>query len=172
MGGGGLLGGIWRGFRDLAALGFIQEPPRMVGVQAAGCAPLVQAIDEGTPFLETLEYPWPNPKTIAGGIADDIIFDGHTALPAIRETNGMAVAVEDDETIAGMRRLASREGILCELTAAVVPAALAKVGKAAPGESVCAVITGSGIKELPWLTENAPEPHRIPPSLDALEGVL
>ena len=114
----------------------------------------------------------PNPKTVAGGIADDILFDGHTVLPAVRKTDGMAVAVDDPEIIAAMHRLAAEEGVLCELTAAVVPAALEAVGKAAPGASVCALITGSGIKELPWLAENAPEPHRIPPSLDALEAVL
>lgn len=172
VGGGGLLGGVWRGFLDLMRMGLVEKPPRLAGVQAAGCAPLKKAVDEGTPFLETLEHPWPNPKTVAGGIADDILFDGHTVLPAVRKTDGMAVAVDDPEIIAAMHRLAAEEGVLCELTAAVVPAALEAVGKAAPGASVCALITGSGIKELPWLAENAPEPHRIPPSLDALEAVL
>ncbi len=172
VGGGGLLGGVWRGFLDLMRLGLVEKPPRMVGVQASGCAPLKMAIDKDMPFLKTLEHPWPDPKTIAGGIADDILFDGHTVLPAIRSTAGMAVAVDDPDIADAMRRLASRESVLCELTAAVVPAALGAVAEAAPGASVCALITGSGIKELPWLTANAPEPARIACSLEALEDAL
>src|SRR5690606_4245642 len=79
VGGGGLLGGIWRGTLDLFRLGLLNTVPKFAGVQASGCAPLVKAINDGSSFLESLESPWPNPYTIAGGIADDILFDGHTA---------------------------------------------------------------------------------------------
>lgn len=172
VGGGGLLGGIWRGFLDLQRLGLIDRIPRLAGVQASGCAPMVKAIEEGASFLDTLKNPWPNPKTIAGGIADDIIFDGHTVLPAIRRTQGAAIAVDDAATLAGLKTLAQQEGLLCEPTSAVAVAALNKLPAAGRDTRVCCVITGSGAKDFQAAQADAPQPLRIEPSLEALERVL
>lgn len=160
VGGGGLLGGVWRGFLDLQRLGLIQQGPRMVGVQAAGCAPLVDAVRDNTPFLDTLQAPWPNPRTIAGGIADDILFDGHTALQAIRQSGGLAVAVTDNEIIEAELRLARSEGLLAEPSSAVTIAALAKLP---PAARVCCLVTGTGIKDLDVLGDAV----EIPPATDA-----
>jgi threonine synthase len=171
VGGGGLLGGIWRGFLDLQAMGLIERLPRLAGVQAAGCAPLKTALDQNLSFLETLEHPWPDPKTIAGGIADDILFDGHTVLPALRTTHGMAIAVDDTEIAEGLRRLARDEGMLCELTSAVVIAALAHL-PADPALRVCGVVTGHGIKDLSYLAQQTGPPPLIPADLGALEALL
>jgi threonine synthase len=148
VGGGGLLGGVWRGLLDLQRLGLIDTLPRLVGVQATGCAPLKRALDGGESFLQSLQTPWPDPDTIAGGIADDILFDGHTVLPALRTTNGLVLAVTDPAIEAGVHTLARTEGILCEITCAVVVAALEQLAPHAQGERVCALITGSGIKDL------------------------
>ena len=172
VGGGGLLGGIWRGFLDLHRLGLIERIPRLAGVQASGCAPLKKAIDNGTRYLDTLKDPWPNPKTIAGGIADDILFDGHTALPAIRTTNGAAIAVSDDEIVQAQRLLATCEGLWCEPTAAVVVAALRYLPDMGSNTRVCCILTGSGMKDLASIQEQLPPTPLIPPSLDALERVL
>lgn len=169
VGGGGLFGGVWRGLLDLQRMGCIKRLPRLVGVQAAGCAPLKQAIDDNLNFLETLQHPWPDPKTVAGGIADDILFDGHTALPALRETGGLVITVTDEEIQAALKRLATTEGVLCELTSAVVPAALEHLRPHAHGQRVGAVITGHGIKELPWLTKQAVPPPSIEPTLEAVQ---
>jgi threonine synthase len=147
VGGGGLLGGVWRGVLDLQRLGLIERLPRIVGVQAAGCAPLKRAIDGGESFLESLKQPWPNPKTIAGGIADDILFDGHTALPAIRTTNGLALAVEDRAIEEGIALLARNEGLYCEASSGVVVAALEELTRHAAGQRVCLVVTGHGMKD-------------------------
>ena len=168
VGGGGLLGGIWRGFLDLERLGMIERSPRLVGVQASGCPPFVKAIEEGTPFLETLKHPWPDPKTIAGGIADDIIFDGHTALPAVRTTGGAAIAVDDAEIIEGELALAAGEGVLCEPTCAVVIAALKHLRDTDRDARVCCIVTGNGIKDLAAIAPHVPPPATIEPSLDAL----
>jgi threonine synthase len=168
VGGGGLLGGIWRGFLDLQRLGLIESIPRLVGVQASGCAPLTKAVRENTPFLETLKEPWPNPQTIAGGIADDVLFDGHTVLPAIRTTKGKAVDVGEDAIVQGQGLLATAEGLLCEPTCAVVIAALKSLPEAR-GARVCAILTGSGMKDLEGLRDRVPPPTRIAPSIDALE---
>jgi threonine synthase len=172
VGGGGLLGGIWRGLLDLRRLGLIKDLPRLCGVQASGCAPLKQAVDYGTAYLDTLRHPWPNPQTIAGGIADDILFDGHTVLPAIRTTGGCVVAVEDDALVAGIHRLARTEGLLCELTTGVVMPALEELARANQGARVCAVLTGSGLKDVNYFARALPEAPLIAPSIAALEGVL
>lgn len=172
VGGGGLLGSLWRGFLDLRRIGLIDEIPRLAGVQAAGCAPLKKAMDNDTSYLDTLNDPWPNPKTIAGGIADDILFDGHTALPAIRTTEGVAVAVDDAEILAAQRRLAETEGLLCEPTAAVVIAALPYIAEAAAGTRVCCILTGNGAKDIETLQGQAPAAHTIAPDLDALAALI
>lgn len=172
VGGGGLLGGIWRGFLDLQRLRLIDRIPRLAGIQASGCAPLTKAIRNHTPFLETLKDPWPDPKTVAGGIADDILFDGHTVLPAIRSTDGVAIDVDDEEILEGQRLLATREGLLCEPTCAVVIAALKHLPDVNERTRVCAILTGNGIKDLEGLRHRVPAPARIEPSLDALQAVV
>lgn len=172
VGGGGLLGGIWRGLMDLQRLGLIAELPRLVGVQAAGCAPLVDAIADGTPFLETLKNPWPNPHSVAGGIADDIIFDGHTVLPAIRRTNGKAIAVTDDEILDAEVLLASKEGLLVEPSCSVVVAALKHLKADIGGDTVCCILTGTGIKELGVLHGRVAEPTRIDATLGAVQAAV
>ncbi len=169
VGGGGLLGGIWRGFLDLQRAGAIDRIPRLAGVQASGCAPLKKAIDENARYLDTLKEPWPNPHTIAGGIADDILFDGHTVLPAIRTTNGTAINVTDDEILEGQETLATSEGLLCEPTSAVAIAALRYIKKDA---SVCCLVTGNGIKDLHALASRVPVPQTIAPTLDALRKAV
>jgi threonine synthase len=172
VGGGGLLGGIWRGFLDLQRLGLIEKPPRIAGVQATGCAPLKKAIDEGQSFLETLDDPWPDPHSVAGGIADDILFDGHTALPAVRTTDGAAIAVTDEEIIAGELALASAEGILGEPCASTTIAALKHLPDAGPETTVCCVLTGTGIKDLDVLADAVPPAPTVEPTLEALERIM
>jgi len=172
VGGGGLLGGLWRGFLDLERLGAIDRIPRLAGVQAAGCAPLKKALDEGLSFQESLNDPWPDPKTIAGGIADDILFDGHTVLPAIRETGGAAIAVDDEAIVEALHLLAKTEGLVCELTSAVVVAALPHIPDATPTSRICCILTGNGIKDLGYLAERAAKPPKIGASLEALEEVM
>ena len=169
VGGGGLLGGLWRGFLDLQRMHLIDQPPRLAGVQAAGCAPLKKAIEEDTAFLETLKHPWDDPHTIAGGIADDILFDGHTALPAIRQTAGAAIAVDDAAILDGLHCLAQTEGLLCEITSAAAIAALKHLPDTNRHTRVCCLVTGNGIKDVAYLARTAPETPLIQPSLVALK---
>ncbi len=173
VGGGGLIGGVWRGLLDLKRMGFIKKLPRLAGVQAAGCAPLKQAMEMRWDFQESLCHPWENPDTVAGGIADDILFDGHTALPALRETNGVAIAVDDDAIKNGVGALAGAEGLLCELTSAVVVAALQGNAALFEGATVCCILTGNGMKDLAGkqIVETDAPPH-IPADMGALENLL
>lgn len=172
VGGGGLLGGIWRGLLDMQGLGVLDRLPRLAGIQAAGCAPLQKAIKNGTSFLDSLKDPWPNPKTIAGGIADDILFDGHTALPAIRTTDGAAIAVDDSEIVAAEISLAQFEGILSDPCSACSIAALPHLPDANENTRVCCIITGTGIKDLAVLDGHLARPLDIEPTLEAVHAAL
>lgn len=173
VGGGGLLGGIWRGLLDLQRLGLITRMPRLCGVQPEGCAVLKRAITRRETFLESIRNPWPSPKTIAGGLADDILFDGHTALPAIRETQGCAITVTDGEMEQAVASLAQWEGLGCELCSAVTVAALPELrhGESALGE-VCCVLTGTALKDMPRLSERLSLDPPVPPSLSAVATLL
>lgn len=172
VGGGGLVGGIWRGLLDLRAMGLITRLPRLAGVQATGCAPLVEAVNHGWTFSEHLDHPWPAPDTIAGAIADDILFDGHTVLPAIRETKGAALAVSDAAMIEAQHQLAQSEGLLCEIACATTIAALRQLPAVDKDTRVCCIVSGSGLKDLARLAESAAVVPRIPASLPALDAVL
>ncbi|MBX3175723.1 MAG: pyridoxal-phosphate dependent enzyme [Candidatus Hydrogenedentes bacterium] len=171
VGGGGLLGGIWRGLLDLRAMGLVRELPRLAGVQAAGCQPLVQAIDAGWDFNTHLAHPWPHPDTIAGAIADDILFDGHTALPAIRETGGAAIAVTDAAMGAAQTQLAQTEGLFCEIASASAIAAPGALPGLDKNTRVCCIVSGSGLKELGGLAASADDVPRIPATPEALASV-
>ena len=175
VGGGGLLGGLYRGFSDLAALGLIERSPGLVGVQAEGCAPLFRAISEGLDADRIMAEPWENPKTVAGGIADDILFDAHRALPAVRESGGEAIAVSDTEIMDAVSLLASREGIFAEPSGAVSLAGFMRLiaeGDKEKYNDACCLITGSGLKDMDAARRiSAPVIHVKPTSKDILDKV-
>lgn len=172
VGGGGLLGGIWRGLLDLKALGLISNVPRLAGAQATGCAPLQESMENDWSFAEHLEHPWAHPDTIAGAIADDILFDGHTVLPALRQTWGAAIAVTDDEMIAAQGLLARTEGLLCEIATASAIAALKRLPLMDKDTTVCCIVSGSGLKDLGRLAETAAPVPKIPATLEGLRRVV
>jgi threonine synthase len=173
VGGGGAIGSIWRGFRNLLSLGLVDRLPRMVGVQAEGCAPFMQAVTEGWTPQEALARRWPKIATVAGAIADDVIFDAHVALPAVRESDGAAVAVSDDETLAMQTALATDEGIFVEPAAATTLAAvkmLAAEGRLRREDRVMCLLTGSGLKDLGAARPLVRRLESIPPDRDAVAG--
>ena len=150
VGGGGNIGSLWRGFTDLRALGLVSRLPRMVGVQAAGCAPFVDAIRQDRTAQEALVLRWSEVNTVAGAIADDVVFDAHIALPAVRESGGTAVAVADSETLAMEGALAKTEGLFVEPAAATTLAALQRLvreGVVHSTDRVVCLITGTGLKD-------------------------
>jgi threonine synthase len=123
----------------------------MAGVQAEGCAPFVQAIDKGWTPKEALSRRWPTIDTIAGAIADDVVFDAHVALPAVRESGGAAIAVPDQATLEMQRALAADEGLFVEPAAATAIAALKVLvadGRIRKTDRVACLLTGSGLKDL------------------------
>jgi threonine synthase len=148
-GGGVGMIGMWKGFAELAALGLVgAKRPRMVTVQAAGCAPVVRAFEKGA---ESSEF-WENAATIASGLRVPKALGDFLILQAIRESGGTAVAASDEEIMAEARALAADEGIFAAPEGAAALCAvrkLAKQGWIKPDEVVVAYNTGSGYKYLP-----------------------
>jgi threonine synthase len=145
-GGGVGLIGIHKALGEMRALGWIgAELPRLVAVQAEGCAPIVEAFasgaDESTPF--------PDAHTVAFGITVPKALGDFLVLRAVRETEGTAVAVSDDALLGEQRRLAADEGtFICPEGAACMAAAaqLRESGFIAAGDSVVVLNTGAGLK--------------------------
>jgi len=108
-GGGTGLIGMWKGFDELEAIGFIgSRRPRMVAVQASGCAPIVRAFEAG----ETHAARWENAHTIAMGIRVPAAIGDFLILAAVRESGGYAIAVDDDAIVASLNDVARHEGFL------------------------------------------------------------
>jgi threonine synthase len=145
-GGGVGLVGIAKGLRELAQLGWIGPAlPRLVAVQAAGCAPVVRAFERQARETE----PWPEARTEAFGLTVPDPLGGFLVLEAIRATSGTAVAVTDEELLACQRQAAQTEGTWVCLEGAACFAAVAQLraaGWLADTDEVVVVNTGAGLK--------------------------
>ncbi len=93
-------------------------------------------------------------------------------LPALRDTDGVALDVTDQAIREAALALAREEGLMAEPTAAAAFAALSRLAAMFPGSRVCCLLTGHGLKDLPFFAEHAAAPICIPPEFDALEGAL
>jgi threonine synthase len=170
VGGGGLIGAMWRGFEELKSLGTCRKVPALVGIQSSECTPLVNAIEKGLTPAEVIANPVSVGDTIAGAIADDVLFDAYTALPAIRQTGGLALSVTDEEMLAAERLLARTTGIFAEPASASTIAALKRLresGAIGKTDSVCCIITGSGFKDMNSARKLVGAPVDIEPSEEA-----
>ena len=145
-GGGTGLIGMWKAFNELEAIGWIGSTrPRMVAVQAEGCAPIVKAFDEGTRHAE----PWQNASTIASGIRVPAAVGDFLILDAVRESNGFAVAVSDEDINMAHQECAKKEGILlCPEGAATLAALKQEIGtgRIKSDESVMLFNCATGLK--------------------------
>ena len=155
-GGGVGIIGIHKALNELVDLGWLSGPlPRLVAVQASGCAPIVTAFEAGA----RESSPWPYPHTVAFGLNVPKALGDFLILDAIYSTNGCALAVTDAELLAAQREIASTEGALvCPEGAATVAAirTLAERGEIGDGEVVVALNTGAGIKYPETLNVTAP----------------
>jgi threonine synthase len=158
VGTGGGLWGTFKGFLELRELGIIDRVPRMVGVQPAVCAPLVEAFEGGRDAAITVGDAG---ATIAQSIAGDtLIHGGRRLLRALRDSGGFAVGVSEQDIGEAMRLLGG-QAIAAEPSAAVSVAALLHArerGLIGPAETVAAVITGSALKQPAALLDVAPAP--------------
>lgn len=153
LGAGPLLVGIWKGFKELydAGLTLGKKPPRLIGVQAEGCSPIVGAFKNNEESVSSWEG---SPHTVAHSIADPLVGysqDGTWTLKKIRESGGVAESVSDSEMVESSRILARREGIFSEPAAASSVAVVTKLknlGVVKDGDSVVSIVTGTGLKSL------------------------
>jgi threonine synthase len=148
-GGGTGLVGMWKAFRELEELGWLSDGtrPRMVVVQSSGCAPVVKAFSE---HRENCEF-WDGAQTIASGLRVPKSFADRLILSTLRESNGCAIAVSDEEIIAAQKSLAVNEGIFTAPEGAATLAALEHLvrdGWLDPQEKIVLFNTGSGLKYL------------------------
>lgn len=145
-GGGTGLIGMWKGFNELAEIGWIgSKRPRMVSVQAEGCAPIVRAFNEGKEKAE----PWLNAKTIASGLRVPQAVADFLMLQVIRESKGIALSVSDSEMVREIDHVGRSEGLFfCPEGGAGVAALrrLVQQGWIKPTETVLIFNTASGLK--------------------------
>jgi len=145
-GGGTGLIGMWKAFAEMRELGWIDgKLPRMVSVQAEGCAPIPRALAAGEEFAA----PWKDAHTVAAGLRVPRAIGDFLILRAIRESSGTAIAVSDDALIASQRAMTTEEGIFaCPEGGATLAAleALLDRGAIARDETVVLFNTGTGLK--------------------------
>ncbi|MBS3742919.1 MAG: threonine synthase [Wenzhouxiangellaceae bacterium] len=145
-GGGTGLIGMWKAFAEMQELGWIDGPlPKMIAVQADGCAPMVRAWEAGEEFAQR----WENASTIAAGIRVPQAVGDFLILRAVRESGGRAIAVSEDEIDRSWKSLATEEGILMCPEGAATHAAwqrMTEAGEIDPVEQVVLFNCATGLK--------------------------
>jgi threonine synthase len=155
-GGGVGIIGIHKALRELLELGWVSgDLPRLVAVQAEGCAPIVTAFQAGAAVSE----PWPEPKTVAFGLTVPKALGDFLVLEALYATGGTAVAVTDEELLAAQAMVARLEGsLICPEGAACFAAVgqLRESGWLTAGDEVVVLNTGTGLIDPETLATEAP----------------
>ncbi len=145
-GGGTGLIGMWKAFHEMEVMGFVGPGrPRMYAVQAEGCAPIVKAFSEGKDDAPM----WEGAQTLAHGLRVPKALGDFLILRALRESHGAAIAVSDDEIIAGVKDAAATEGLFMAPEGGACVAALRKLranGHLSPDDTVVVFNTGTGFK--------------------------
>ncbi len=145
-GGGTGLIGMWKAFDEMERLGWIgAERPRMISVQAEGCAPIPRAFEEGAESSTM----WENASTVASGLRVPKAIGDFLILRAVRESGGVAIAVSDEELMRDARRIAAVEGIFAAPEGGACLAALRRLresGRVSRDETVVLFNTGTGAK--------------------------
>jgi threonine synthase len=148
-GGGTGMVGMWKAFEEMERIGWIGpgRRPRMVSVQAEHCAPIVRAYEQGAERSEM----WHGARTVADGLRVPKAVGDFLVLRAVRESGGTAIAVRDEDMVAGMRTLGCREGISAAPEGGAALQALKQLiedGRARPDDSIVLFNTGGALKYL------------------------
>ncbi|HXL03597.1 MAG: threonine synthase [Firmicutes bacterium] len=169
VGDGCTIGGVYKGFYDFYSAGLIPGIPKILGVQAAGCQPLVKAFFSGKPFEPSEE------NTIADSIAVGVPRNPVKALDAVKLSHGTMIAVSDEEILEAMPLLGKTTGVFTEPAGAASLAGLRaalKKGYIDAGESVVMISTGNGLKDIVNAQRAAAPPIEVLPSVKELENNL
>jgi len=171
MAGGSLITKIAKAFRELVALGWVEEKPvRFFGAQATGCSPISSAVKRGLARFEPQK-----PETIARSLAIGNPADGPFAIKLIRESGGWAEDVSDREIVKSIQLLAESEGIFAETAGGVttgVAEKLVREGRIRSDETTVVCITGNGLKTTDAIVADYPATEAIAPKLEAFEAYL
>jgi threonine synthase len=170
VGDGNIISGLWKGLRDLAALGWIDKMPKLMGIQADGSAACYNAWKAGTEKITPV-----NAVTVADSISADIPRDGVRAVRAVRETGGAYLTVTDDEILAAIPVLARGAAVFSEPAGAAAYAGLVKAVKqnlVKSDETIVCLITGNGLKDIKSAMQVAGEGVHIEPTLAAVRRAI
>ena len=169
VGDGCTIAGVWKAFRELKTLGLIERVPRMLGVQAAGAAPVTTAFVSGAPMRPV------KPFTVADSIAVGVPRNWKKAVLAVTESGGAMINVGDDEILDAMRYTGRLTGIFAEPAAAASVAGLRRAvaeGIVGHRATAVAVITGNGLKDVRSARSAAGKPFEIDPDGAGLAEIL
>jgi threonine synthase len=169
VGDGNIISGIHKGFKDLKQLGWLDQMPRLFGVQASGSAAVANAFKANTEVITPVAA-----DTIADSISVDLPRDGVRAVRAAKETNGTYLTVDDAEIIKAIGELGPY-GIFAEPAGATAFAGLRKAlkeGLVSADDPVLVLLTGSGLKDIRAAMQAVKEAPIIEPSLKALKKHL
>jgi threonine synthase len=165
VGDGCTIAGVWKGFKDLYSVGWIDRLPKLIGVQSTGCSPLVDAFKANKPWQPAAE------NTFADSIAVGVPRNPEKALQAIRESNGIMIAVDDSEILEAMRQLGRTCGVFGEPAGVTGMAGLKRLieqGLILPEEKIVVIVTGNGLKDVSNAITAAGQPIKVEPNLPEL----
>ncbi len=171
MAGGSLIGKIAKAFRELVALGWVEDKPvKFFGAQATGCSPISDAVKRNLPRFEPQK-----PATIARSLAIGNPADGPYAIRLIRDSGGWAEDVSDREIIDAIKLLGECEGIFTETAGGVTTGVAQKLieqNRIQAHETTVVCITGNGLKTTDAIAAEFAATEAIAPRLDAFEAYL
>jgi threonine synthase len=171
VGNAGNISAIWKGLTDFHKLGLIKKLPMMTGIQAAGSAPIVQAIKTKSEKIIPIE----KPETVATAIRIGAPVSWKKAVNAIRNSHGTAETVTDEEILDAQKILARVEGIFVEPASASSIAGLRKLVKSgviAKDERIVCVTTGHGLKDPDTAIKMCEKPVEVDAEMSAIENAL
>jgi threonine synthase len=169
VGDGNIISGLHKGFKDLLALGWLEEMPRIFGIQSLGSAAIANAFKSETEEIIPVQA-----NTLADSISVDMPRDGLRALRAATQTNGSYITVSDEAILAAIARL-GKEGIFAEPAASTAFAGLQKAkesGLILSDDPVLVMSTGSGLKDVKAAQQAVQSAPIIEPTLRALEAAM
>ena len=165
VGDGCTISGVWKGLKDLYAIGFIDKLPRLISCQAEGCCPLNRAIEEKAPWHPMEE------NTLADSIAVGVPRNPDKALQAIEESHGLVVNVSDAEIMAAQKLLGSVCGLFGEpagVTGTAGVRKLCEMGVLGKDDTVVTMISGNGLKDVENAIKAAGAPISCPNDMESL----
>jgi threonine synthase len=172
--GSGTLGlGIWKGFRELLAIGIIPSLPRLIGVQPSNVAPIVEAYKRGDAEVSAVA---PNPTAASGAVVDNPGISGTALLAAVRESGGCMIGVSEEDILSTWAELPQQDGLFAEPTGALSIAGMVRAREGElikAGELVVCINSASGFKDIGLFERQALDGVlHVAPSIDALAELV